>query len=114
MFKQLAALTNLMKNSGDIQRQMGEVKERLERAQVEGRSACGQVKVTITGKMHVLAVNFAGDPSVIGSQNALEVLVQEAVNDGLRKAKDLAGQEMRTVAESLGLPSEMLAKIGLI
>ena len=114
MFKELAALTNLMKNAGDIQGRIAEVKERLGHATVEGRSACGQVTVTITGRMYVPAVRFASEPHEIGSKNVLEALVQEAINDGLRKAKDLAGQEMRSVAESLGLPSEMLSKIGLI
>jgi|GEM_PF-428461 len=111
MFQQLAALTNLMKNAGGIQRQMEESKERLSQASVEGRSTCGQVIVTITGKMDVTAVRFASDPHVIGSRNGVEILVMEAVNDGLRKAKQLASAEMSSVASGLGLPPAMLEKI---
>ncbi len=113
MFKELAALTHLMKNAGDIQRQMGEMKDRLARMTVDGRSACGQVIVTVTGKMEVQAVRFASDPHQIGSQHAVETLVQEAVNNGLRQAKDLATREMKSVANTLGLPPEMLAKFGV-
>ncbi len=113
MFKELAALTHLMKNAGDIQRQMGEMKDRLSRTTVDGRSACGQVIVTVTGKMEVQAVRFASDPHQIGSQHAVEALVQEAVNNGLRQAKDLATREMKSVANTLGLPAEMLSKFGV-
>ena len=114
MFKELAALTNLMKNAGDIQKRMGDSKERLAQTTVEGRSSCGRVTVTITGKMDVLAVRFASEPHEIGSKSGVEVLVQEAINDGIRKAKDFARQEMRTVAANIGLPADMLEKIGLI
>lgn len=113
MFKELAALTNLMKNAGDIQRQMGEMKDRLARTTVDGRSACGQVIVTVTGKMEVQAVRFVSDPHQIGTQHAVEALVLDAVNNGLRKAKDLAAAEMKSVADGLGLPPEMMEKFGV-
>ena len=113
MFKQLAALTNLMKNAGDIQKRMDDSKDRLAQTTVEGRSSCGRVTVTITGKMEVQAVRFASDPHQIGSQHAVEALVLEAVNHGLRQAKDLATREMKSVANTLGVPAEMLAKFGL-
>ncbi len=110
MFKELAALTNLMKNAGGIQRQMEESKNRLSQTSVEGRSTCGQVTVTVTGKMEVTAVRFASEPHVIGSKNGIEILVQEAVNDGLNRAKKLAASEMSSMAGQLGLPAEMLEK----
>ncbi len=113
MFKELAALTHFIKNAGDIPRQMGEMRERLARTTVDGRSACGQVIVTVTGKMEVQAVRFASDPHQIGSQQAVEALVLEAVNDGLRQAKDLATREMKSVANTLGVPAGLLAKFGL-
>ena len=114
MFKELAALTNLMKNAGDIQKQMGDSKERLTQATVEGRSSCGRVTVTVNGKMDVLAVRFASEPHEIGSKNGVEALVREAVNDGIRKAKDLAAAEMKSVADGLGLPPELLEKFGAL
>lgn len=112
MFKELAALTNLMKNAPEIKRQMEESKQRLAQTTVEGRSTCGQVTVTITGKMDVTAVHFAADPQVIGSKNGVEILVQEAMNDGLNRAKKLAANEMSSMAGQLGLPADMLEKFG--
>ena len=114
MFKELAAITNLMKNAGDIQKRMAESKERLSQEKVEGQSSCGRVTVTVTGKLEVVAVRFASEPSLIGSQSGLEALILEATNNGLRQAKDLAATEMRTVADSLGLPPEMLEKFGAL
>ena len=114
MFKHLSTLTNLMKNAGDIQRRMEEVKFRLSQTTVNGRSACGLVTVTVTGKMEVLAVHFASELHEIGSKNSVEALVLEAINDGLHKAKDFARQEMRTVATDIGLPADMLEKAGLL
>lgn len=112
MFQQLAALTSLMKNAGGIQRQMEEMKEKLSRTQVDGRSTCGRVVVTMTGKMDVIAVKFANDPHEIGSKNGVEALVMEAVNNAIRQAKNLAATEMQAVAGNLGLPAEMLEKLG--
>ena len=110
MLQQLAALTNLMKNAGGIQRQMEETKEKLARTQVEGRSSGGQVVVTITGKLDVVSVRFASEPSEIGSKTGLEALVMEATNNAIRQAKDLAAKEMQAVATTLGLPAGMLEK----
>lgn len=112
MFKELAALTSLMKNAGDIQKRMSEMKDRLSQKTVDGHSSCGRVTVTVTGKMDVVAVRFASEPGDIGSKNGIEALVMEAVNHGLRKAKDLAAAEMKIVADGLGLPPEMLEKLG--
>lgn len=112
MFKELAALTNLMKNAPEIKRQMEASKQRLAVTTVEGRSTCGQVTVTVTGKMEVTAVRFATDPQVIGSKNGVEILVQEAMNDGLVRAKKLAAGEMSSMASQLGLPADMLEKFG--
>lgn len=110
MFQQLAALTNLMKNAGGIQRQMEETKEKLARTQVEGRSSCGRVVVAMTGKLDVVSVHFVSEPGEIGSKNGVEALVKEATNNAIRKAKDLAGAEMRSAASSLGLPAGLLEK----
>lgn len=112
MFKELAAITNLMKNAGDIQKRMGECKERLARMCVDGHSACGRITVTVNGKMDVLAVRFSGEPHEIGSKNGVESLVVEAINNALRKAKDMAALEMKSVATGLGLSPEMLEKFG--
>jgi len=112
MFKELAALTNLMKNAPEIKRQMEASKQRLAVTTVEGRSTCGQVTVTVTGKMEVTSVRFAADPQVIGSKNGVEILVQEAMNDGLNRAKKLAASEMSSMASQLGLPADMLEKFG--
>ncbi|MFO1006560.1 MAG: YbaB/EbfC family nucleoid-associated protein [Planctomycetaceae bacterium] len=112
MFKELAALTNLMKNAPEIKRQMEASKQRLAVTTVEGRSTCGQVIVTVTGKMEVTSVRFAADPQVIGSKNGVEILVQEAMNDGLNRAKKLAAGEMSSMASQLGLPADMLEKFG--
>ncbi len=113
MLKHLSTLTNLVKNAGDIQHRMGDVKQRLAQATVEGRSSCGRVTVTVTGKMDVLAVRFASEPHEIGSKSGVEALVLEAINNGLRQAKDLATREMKSVAKTLGLPAEILAKFGV-
>ncbi len=112
MFKELAALTNLMKNAPEVKRQMEQSKQRLAVTTVEGRSSCGQITVTVTGKMEVTAFRFAEDPQVIGSRNGVEILVMEAVNDALARAKKLAASEMSSMAGQLGLPPEMLEKFG--
>ncbi len=62
------------------------------------------VTVTVSGAMQVMAVKL--DPEAIKSGDAdmLQDLVMAATNDGLRKARDMMAEEMKSVTGGLGIP----------
>jgi DNA-binding YbaB/EbfC family protein len=65
------------------------------------------VTVEVNGQQEILSVKI--DPEVIkpDEREMLEDLVLAAVNEGMRKAKDLIKEEMAKVAGGLSLPPGM-------
>jgi hypothetical protein len=90
----------LMKQAQEMQRKMEKVKEDLRDRVVEA-SAGGAVVVRFNGAQEMLDVQIK--PEVLKEEPAvLQDLVVAAVNEGLKKAKALAEQEMGKVAGGLG------------
>lgn len=65
------------------------------------------VQVTVNGQFNLVAVKI--EPSVINSneKEMLEDLVLAAVNDGMRKARDLVSTEMSKLTGGLKIPGLM-------
>ena len=100
-----------MADIGNIFRQVQRMKAEMERLQeeaaakrVEGSAGGGMVTVVCSGKGEVLSVHI--DPQVVesGDQEMLQDLVVAATNEALRRARELATQEMGKLAGALGLP----------
>ncbi len=100
-----------MKDLGDLMKQAQRMKAEMDRIQaeaatktVEGSAGGGMVTVVANGKGEILSVRI--DPEVARGedQEMLQDLVTAAVNDALRKARELLAQEVSRVAGGLGLP----------
>ena len=100
-----------MKNLGDIMKQAQRMKVEMDRIQaevaartVEGSAGGGMVTAVANGKGELLAVRI--DPEVVKGEDVemLQDLVAAAVNDALRKARDLLTQEVSRLAGGLNLP----------
>jgi hypothetical protein len=65
------------------------------------------VQVTVNGQLNITAVQI--EPSVINSseKEMLEDLILAAVNDGMRKARELASTEMSKLTGGLKIPGLM-------
>jgi DNA-binding YbaB/EbfC family protein len=65
------------------------------------------VQVTVNGQFNVTAVKI--EASVINAEekDMLEDLVLAAVNDGVRKARDLVSSEMSKITGGLKIPGLM-------
>jgi DNA-binding YbaB/EbfC family protein len=65
------------------------------------------VQVTVNGQFNLCAVKI--DPTVVNSteKEMLEDLVLAAVNDGMRKARDMVSTEMSKVTGGFKLPGLM-------
>ncbi len=104
-----------MAGFGDIMKQAQKMKAEMDRIQaeaaaktVEGSAGGGMVTVVANGKGELLSTRI--DPEVVRGEDLemLQDLVTAAVNDALRKARELLGQEMARLAGGLGLPPGLL------
>jgi DNA-binding YbaB/EbfC family protein len=103
----MKGIGNLLKQAQKVQEEMTKIQEELAQKKVEATSGGGMVTVEVNGQQEILSIKI--DPEVIKADDRemLEDLVLAAVNEGLRKAKDLAKEEMTKVAGGLNLPPGM-------
>lgn len=103
----IGAMGDLLKQAQEMQSRMAKIQEELANKTVQGSSGGGMVQVTVNGQFNVTAVRI--EPSVINSneKEMLEDLVLAAVNDGMRKARELASSEMSKLTGGLKIPGLM-------
>ena len=97
-------LFSMLKDFQKIKAKIEDMKESLKEKTVEGYAGGGMVKAVVTGDQQVLSVHI--DDTVWESMDkaTIEDLVAAAVNDALRKSKDLVEEELKKVAGDLGFP----------
>ena len=97
-------LADIMKQVQTMQSRMGDMQKKLEGLSVTGQSGGGLVKVTMSGKSAVLAIDI--DPSLmkIEEREILEDLLVAAHGDARTKAEALAADEMQSLTGGLPLP----------
>jgi nucleoid-associated protein EbfC len=103
----IGGMGNLLKQAQEMQARMAKIQEELGQKTVEGSAGGGMVQVTVNGQFNLVAVKI--EPSVINSseKEMLEDLVLAAVNDGMRKARDLVSTEMGKITGGLKIPGLM-------
>jgi nucleoid-associated protein EbfC len=103
----IGEMGNLLKQAQEMQTRMAKIQEELGQKTVEGSAGGGMVQVTVNGQFNLVAVKI--EPSVINSseKEMLEDLVLAAVNDGMRKARDLVSTEMSKLTGGLKIPGLM-------
>jgi DNA-binding YbaB/EbfC family protein len=94
----------MLKKAQDMQKGLQQAQAELAKAEVEGSSGGGAVKITMTGDHAVKAVKL--QPSVVDAAEieTLEDLLKVAYTDALNKANALAKQKMGAVTGGLGIP----------
>lgn len=107
MAQGIGGMGNLLKQAQEMQSRMAKIQEELAQKTVDGSSGGGMVQVTVNGQLSLCAVKI--DPSVINAQEKemLEDLVLAAVNDGMRKARDMVSAEMSKITGGFKIPGLM-------
>ena len=113
--KNLASMANMTRQSGEMQKKMAEMKERIGRMEVEGTAGGDAVSVRMSGDFQVRSVQFHQWLVESRNQQLLQQLTQEACNSAIQKARDLAAAEMARLAEELNIPGmqDAMSKLGL-
>jgi nucleoid-associated protein EbfC len=97
-------LTELMKQAGQMQARMADMQKKLENLSVHGQSGGGMVKVTMTGKSVVTAIEIDSSLMKADEKEILEDLLIAALGDAKGKAEAMMAEEMKTVTGGMPLP----------
>lgn len=99
---------NMMKQIQKMQKEMAKMQEELQQRTIEVTSGGGAVRVEVSGKKEVVALEI--DPAAIDPDDTemLQDLIIAAVNEGLRKIDDMTMSEMKKLTGGLNLPPGLL------
>lgn len=96
-------ISQIMRQAQAMQAKINEAQKKLEAMEVEGSAGGGMVKVRLSGKTALLAINI--DPSLLKPEEAeiVEDLVKAAHDDARRKLEDAQNDEMKGLSGGLGI-----------
>lgn len=97
-------MSELLRQAQLMQTKMARIQEELGNRSVTATSGGGMVTVVCNGKQELQSVRI--DKSIVSPADVdmLEDLVLTAVNEGLRLSRELASQEMSSLAGGLRIP----------
>jgi len=100
----MKGLGDLMKKAQEMKASMDRLQEELSTREVEAGAGGGMVTVVATGAQEIASVKI--DPSVIDPEEKemLQDLIQAAVNEALRKSKEMMQEEMGKITGGLPVP----------
>ena len=103
----IGGMGNLLKQAQEMQARMAKIQEELGQKTVQGSAGGGMVQVTINGQFNLTALQI--EPSMIKAdeKEMLEDLIMAAVNDGMRKAREMASAEMAKRTGGFKIPGLM-------
>jgi DNA-binding YbaB/EbfC family protein len=103
----IPGMGNILKQAQEMQARMAKIQEELANKTVQGTAGGGMVQVTVNGQFNLTALKI--EPAAVNPEekDMLEDLVLAAVNDGMRKARELASAEMAKLTGGLKIPGLM-------
>ena len=104
MFGGMGNLGNIMKQAQAMQERLAKVQAEVATKTVQASSGGGMVIVVANGGLEIVSVTI--DPEVVKANDAdmLQDLVVAAVNEALRKAREMVAEEMKGVTGGLQIP----------
>ena len=95
---------NIMKQAKKMQERMMELQEELAAKTVEATAGGGMVSVTVNGKFEVLSLKIEREVVNPEDVEMLQDLIVAALNEGIRKAQEMAASEMAKVTGGMQIP----------
>lgn len=92
----------LMRQARQFQEKMEKVQQELEKATVEASSGGGAVTLVMTGQQQLQSVKIL--PEAAEDIEMLEDLVLTAMNEALKKSKELAANRLGELTGGLNIP----------
>jgi len=97
-------MQKMMRQMQKMQADLERVQAELEDMTVEGTAGGGAITVAVTGHQVVKEIKIQPDAVDPEDVEMLEDLILAAVNDGLRKSRELSASELEKVTGKVNLP----------
>lgn len=104
-------MQQMMQKAQKMQKKMAELQEEAGQIEVQGAAGGGVVKITMTCKGEVKALNI--DPSLMSDKEMLEDMIIAAANDARVKADQTMAEATQKAMNDMGIPPGMLGGGGL-
>ena len=98
---------NIMKQAKKMQERMAQLQDELASKTVDATAGGGMVSVTVNGKFELLSIKIEKEVVNPDDVEMLQDLVVAAVNEGIRKAREMAASEMGKITGGLQIPGLM-------
>jgi len=102
---------NIFKQMAKVKEKMAEAQAAVRQKTVEASVGGGMVTVVANGAQEVIEIKINKQVVDGDDVDMLEDLVLSAVNDALRRSKELMAQEMGRFAKQMGLPPQILKQL---
>jgi DNA-binding YbaB/EbfC family protein len=93
---------NLVKEAQKLQAQLESLKQEVAKRKVEASAGGGMVTAEANGNQEILSIKIDREVITPDDPQMLEDLVLAAVNEALRKAREMVAAEMSKLAGGLG------------
>ncbi len=97
-------LNKILKEAQKVQAKLAKIQEELAERTVEASSGGGMVTVVVNGKMELVDIKIEKDIVNPDDIEMLQDLILAAVNEGLRKAKEMVQEEMAKATMGFNIP----------
>jgi nucleoid-associated protein EbfC len=105
MLGQLGQLASLMKNLPRIREEMDRLQGAIAKITADGDAGAGMVKAKVNGHLEIVRCEVSEELMKLNDREMLEDLVRAAVNQAIKKAKQMVTEETGKMASGLGLPA---------
>ncbi|GAV22125.1 YbaB/EbfC family nucleoid-associated protein [Carboxydothermus pertinax] len=103
MFGNMGNMQKMLKQVQKMQQDMAKLQEELSERTVEATSGGGMVKAVVNGKQEL--ISLAINPEAVDPEDVemLSDMIMAAVNEALRKSKEMVAEEMGKITGGLNL-----------
>ncbi len=100
----MKGLGNIMKQAQKMQEEMAKIQEKAKDMKVSASAGGGMVTVEANGSQEIISIKI--EPEVIDSEDPemLQDLILAAVNESLRKSRDMLQEEMAKITGGMNIP----------
>ena len=95
---------NIMKQAKKLQERMAQLQDELALKTVEASAGGGMVSVLVNGRHELVSLKIEKEVVNTEDFDMLQDLIIAAVNEGVRKAQEMATAEMAKITGGLSIP----------
>lgn len=102
--KGIPNMGQLVKQAQAFQAKLAKLQEELGERTVEASSGGGMVTVVVNGRQEMVSIRIEREVVSPEDVDMLQDLILAAVNDGMRRAKEMVNEEMGKLTKGLNIP----------